>query len=151
MLKSYYPHTLFNYDHYLFPKVSQYKILNLWLSITLILFLRFILLNGHKSNHEWKQKEKPILIMVYNASIFKGKKNDIKLRGSQVVLYINKCGHVKQKSGDLNSNWQNVFFNLTKGMTGFFLSDQFWNIKLDNELYSLKHQCLCFYVDSLIH
>ena len=42
--------------------------------------------------------------MVYNASIFKGKKNDIKLRGSQVVLYINKCGHVKQKSGDLNSN-----------------------------------------------
>ena len=35
---------------------------------------------------------------------FQRKKNDIKLRGSQVVLYINKCGHVKQKSGDLNSN-----------------------------------------------
>ena len=46
MLKFYYPHTLFDYDDdYLFPKVSQYKILNFWLSITFILFLIFMLLN----------------------------------------------------------------------------------------------------------
>ena len=74
MLKPYYPHTLFDYDYYLFPGVSQYKILNLWLSKTLLLLskiyaLKCILLtcniwkhhqSGHKGNHEWKQKEKSI-------------------------------------------------------------------------------------------
>ena len=48
---------------------------------------------GYQGNHECKQKEKSILIMVYKASTFKRKKkekkkkNDIKLRESQVVLY----------------------------------------------------------------
>ena len=74
MLKSYYPHILFDCDHYLFLEVSQYKILSLWLSITLILVskihaLKRILLtcniwkhpqSEHKGNHKWKQKEKLI-------------------------------------------------------------------------------------------
>ena len=34
----------------------------------------------------------------------KKKKNDVKLRRSQVVLYVDQQGHVKQKSGDLRSN-----------------------------------------------
>ena len=50
--------------------------------------------------------------MVYNASTFKRKtkrkekqkKNDIKLKGSQVVLYVDQRGHVKQKFNDLSSN-----------------------------------------------
>ena len=108
MLKSYYPHTLFDYDHYLFLKVSQYKILNLWLSITHILLskihaLKGMLLTcnirkhpqcGYKGNYELKENEKSILIIVYNAFTFKRKikikkiKNDIKLMGSQVVMYV---------------------------------------------------------------
>ena len=79
------------------------------------------------------------------------KRNGIKLRRSQVMLYVDQRGRVKQKSDDLSSNWLDVFFNLTKGMTGFLLSDQFWNKELDNKLYSLKNQYLCFYVGSLIH
>ena len=75
----------------------------------------------------------------------------MKLKKSQVVLYVDQQGCVQYKCGDLSSNWLDVFFNLTKGMTGFLLSDQFRNIELDNKLYSLKHQYLCFYVGSLIH
>ena len=42
----------------------------------------------------------------------KEKENDIKLKGSQVVLYVNQRGHVKQKSDDLSLNWLNVFVRL---------------------------------------
>ena len=50
--------------------------------------------------------------MVYNASTFKRKrktkekqkKNDLKLKGRQVVLYEDQQGHVKQKFNDLSSN-----------------------------------------------
>ena len=44
-----------------------------------------------------------------------------------------------------------MFFNLTKGMIGSLLSDQFQNIELDSKLYSLENQYLCFYVSSFIH
>ena len=81
----------------------------------------------------------------------KKKKKDIKLRGIQVVLYIDQRGHVKQISSDFSSNWLDVFFNLTKGMTGSLLSDQFQNIELDSKLYSLENQYLCFYVSSYLH
>ena len=80
----------------------------------------------------------------------KRKEKDIKLRGSQVVLYVDQWGRVKQKFDNISSNWLDVFFNLTKGMIGSLLSDQFWNIELDSKLYSLEHQYLCFYVDYLI-
>ena len=166
MLKSYYPHTLLDYDLYLFPEVSQYKILNLWLSITLILFPRFIFINvccslaifGNTPKSIQRQswmsiKRKNQLIMVCNAPTFKRKrkKQDIKLRGIQVVLYLDHRGHVKQKSDDFSSNWLDVFFNLTKGMIGSLLSDQFQNIELDSKLYSLENQYLCFYVSSYLH
>ena len=46
-----------------------------------------------------KKNEKSIVIIVYNASTSKRKrkekKYDIKLRGSQVVLYVDQRGHVK--------------------------------------------------------
>ena len=81
----------------------------------------------------------------------KEKKNYIKLRESQVMFNVDQRGRVKYKSDDLSSNWLDVFFNLTKDMTRFLLSDQFQNIELDSKSYSLEHQCLCFYVDSLLH
>ena len=51
-------------------------------------------------------EKKNQLIMMYNASTFKRKrkKKDIKLRGIQVVLYLDQRGHVKQKSDDFSSN-----------------------------------------------
>ena len=100
------------------------------------------------------ENEKSILIMAYNTSTFKRKKNiknDIKLRESQVVLYIDQRSHVKYKSSNLSSNLLDVFFNLTKGTIGSLLSNQFQNLELDNKSYSLKHPYLCFYVGSLIH
>ena len=45
---------------------------------------------------------------------FSKEKNDIKLRASQVVLYIDQWDHVKQKFNALRSNWLDVYFNLTK-------------------------------------
>ena len=77
-------------------------------------------------------------------------KNDIKLR-SQVVLYVNQRGRVKQKFGDLSSNQLVVFFNLTKDMIGSLLSDQFQSMELDNKSYSLEYQYSCFYIGFLIH
>ena len=79
------------------------------------------------------------------------KKNDIKLRKSQVMFNVDQRGCVKYKFDDISSNWLDVFFNLTKGMTGSLLSDQFQNIELNNKSYSLEHQWLCFYVDYLLH
>ena len=70
----------------------------------------------------------------------KKKKNDIKVKMSQVVLYVYQWSCFKQKYDDLRSNWLDVYFNLTKGMTGFLLSNQFWNIKLDSKSYSLENQ-----------
>ena len=128
LLKSYYPHTLFDYDHYLLPEVSRYKILNLWLSITLLLLskihaLKGMLLiwniwkhpqNGNKGNHEWKQKRKINWAWCIMPSLSKEK--DIIVRGTQVLLDVDQRGHVKQKSSDLSSNWWDLFFNLTKGL-----------------------------------
>ena len=65
------------------------------------------------------------------------------------MLYVDQCGRAKQNSNDIITNWLDVYFNLTKVMTGFFLSDQFWNIELNCKSYSLKYQYLCFYVDFL--
>ena len=96
---------------------------------------------GYKGNYEWKENEKSKLIMLYNASTFKQKKKkwnyDIKIKGSQIVLYVYQRGRVKQKSNNLSSNWLDVFFDFTKFMTGSLLSDQFQNIELDNKSYSL--------------
>ena len=69
----------------------------------------------------------------------------------QVVLYVDQRCHVKQKFDDFSSNWLDVFFNLTKDMTRYLLSDQFQNIELDSKLYSLENQYLCFHVSSFIH
>ena len=64
--------------------------------------------------------------MMYNASTFNNKKkHDIKLRGSQVVPFVDQRGLVKQKFNDLRTNGLDVYFNLTKDMTGSFLSNQF--------------------------
>ena len=67
------------------------------------------------------------------------------------MLYVNQQVRVKQKFDDLISNQIDVYFNLTKTMTRYFLSDQFRNIERDSKLYSLEQQYLCFYVDFLIH
>ena len=107
--------------------------------------------SGYKGNHEGKENEKSILIMVYDVFTSKRKKNDIKLSGSQVVLYVDQWGCVKYKFGNLSWNWLDVFFDLTKGMTRSLLSNRFRNIKLDNKSYSLENKYLCFYVISLIH
>ena len=111
MLKSYYPQTLFDmivicvswsesvqnieslvkYNSHTLSKIHALKCklltYNIWKHPQ----------SGNKDNYEWKQKEKSMLIMVYNASTFnrKRKKNDIKLRGSKVELYIDQWGHVK--------------------------------------------------------
>ena len=45
------------------------------------------------------------------------------------MLYVDQQGLIKC---DLRTSWLDVSFNLTKIITGFLLSDQFWNIKLDN-------------------
>ena len=47
----------------------------------------------------------------------KENKNNIKLRGSQVALYVNQQGRIKQKSRDLCSNWLGVLFNLVTVVT----------------------------------
>ena len=67
------------------------------------------------------------------------------------MLYVDQWGRVKQKSDDLSSSWTDVFFNLTKEMIGFLLSDQFRNIEPDSNSYSLENQNLCLYVGSRIH
>ena len=61
-----------------------------------------------------ENKMKNLLIMMYNASTFKRKRNKkkrkekkrngIKLRRSQVMLYVDQRGRVKQKSDNLSSN-----------------------------------------------
>ena len=67
------------------------------------------------------------------------------------MLYVDQWNCVKYISSNLRTKWLDVFFNLTKGMTRLLRSDQFWNIELDNKLYSFEHQSSCFYVGPLIH
>ena len=50
-------------------------------------------------------------------------KHGIKLRESKVVLYVDQWDRDKQKSSDLGTNWLDVYFNLTKGMIEFLLSN----------------------------
>ena len=54
----------------------------------------------------------------------KEKKNDIKLRRTQVVPDVDQRGHVRPKSDYLSWNWLDVYFNLTKGITRYLLSKQ---------------------------
>ena len=143
---------------YLFPKVSQCKLLNHWLSITFIHFPIFMLSTklltyniwkhhqiGYKDNHEWKQNEKSNWSWCAMPPLFKRKKKEekrkygTKLRGGQVMLYVDQQGHVKHKFGDLSSTWPDVFFNLTKDMTRSLLTNSFRNIELDNKSYSLEY------------
>ena len=87
--------------------------------------------------------------MVYHAFTFnrkrkkkerkKEKENDIRLNWSQVMLYVDQWDHVKHKFDDHNSNWLDVFFNLTKDMIESLLSDQFQNIELDSKSYCLEN------------
>ena len=82
----------------------------------------------------------------------KEKKNYIKLRESQVMFNVDQRGRVKYKSDDLSSNWLDVFFNLTKDMTRFLLSDQFQNIELDSNRIPLNinayvSMLTLFYID----
>ena len=107
--------SLVKHNYHLFPKFMFLKV-----CCSLATF-RNTPQNGHKGNHEWKENEKSILIMVYNAS------------------------------GNLDSNWLNVFFNLTKDTTRSLLSDQFQNIELDSRSYFLEHQYLFLNVGHLIH
>ena len=85
-------------------------------------------------------------------SLSRKKKTDIKLRESQVMFNVDQWGCVKYKSDDLSSNWLDVFFNLTKDMTGFLLSNQFQNIELDSNRIPLNinayvSMLTLFYID----
>ena len=68
------------------------------------------------------------------------------------MFNVDQWGCVKYKSDDLSSNWLDVFFNLTKDMTRFLLSDQFQNIELDSNRIPLNinayvSMLTIFYID----
>ena len=68
------------------------------------------------------------------------------------MFHVDQRGRVKYKSDDLSSNWLDVFFNLTKDMTRFLLSDQFQNIELDSNRIPLNinayvSMLTIFYID----
>ena len=70
------------------------------------------------------------------------------------MFHVDQRGRVKYKSDDLSSNWLDVFFNLTKDMTGFLLSNQFQNIELDSNRIPLNinayvSMLTLFYIDGL--
>ena len=67
------------------------------------------------------------------------------------MLYVDQQNYVKQKFDNLRTNWLDVYFDLTKDMIGYLLSDQFQNIELDNKSYSLEKQYSCFYVSPHIY